>query len=244
MISTPDLSVIIPAHNEEKFLPVCLAGVGRAGEYAQLEIEVVVVLNRCTDGTERIARETGAVIVREDEANLAKIRNAGAERARAPVLVTCDADSVPHEKVFDEIWRKLQGGRFVGGGCLTVPERWSLGIVCSLGAVMPYLAWHGVSFGLFWCRREDFRAIGGFNERLLSVEDLDFAKRLRAWGRKRGLRYGTAWSPLVTSCRKFDQFGDWYLFAHPRAVWRVFRGTDREVADRYWYEVGRGKSSE
>lgn len=235
-----DLSIIIPAHNEEAFLPKCLAGIRRAEAFAGIEVEVIVSLNRCTDRTEDLAREAGAFIAREDERNLSKIRNAGAALATAPVLVTCDADSVPHEKTFAVISEKLATGKFVGGGTLTLPERWSLGIFCSVGSVMPYLIWHGVSFGLFWCQTADFRTIGGFNEKLVSIEDLDFAKRLKALGKGRGQRFGTvASAPLTTSCRKFDQFGDWYLLLNPRFVWRVFRGTDREVVDRFWYQVGR-----
>lgn len=235
-----DISIVIPAHNEEAFLPKCLAGVRRAEAFAGIEVEVIVALNRCTDRTEEIAREAGALIAWEEERNLSKIRNAGAALATAPVLVTCDADSVPHEKIFVVILEKLATGKFVGGGTLTLPERWSLGIVCSVGSVMPYLIWHGVSFGLFWCFRKDFEASGGFNEELVSVEDLDFAKRLQGRGNEDGRRFGTVMTaPLTTSCRKFDQFGDWYLFLNPHFVWRVFRGTDREVADRFWYQVGR-----
>lgn len=235
-----DISIVIPAHNEEEFLPDCLRGVRRAAAFAKVEVEVIIVLNRCTDRTEAIAQEAGAMIVREDEANLSKIRNAGAAVATAPVLVTCDADSVPHQKTFSLVLAKLAAGNVVGGGTLTWPERWSLGIVCSVGSVLPYLIWHGVSFGLFWCYREDFEAIGGFNEKLVSIEDLDFAKRIKARGQEDGRRFGTlVAAPLTTSCRKFDQFGDWYLFLNPRFVWRIFRGTDREVADKFWYQVGR-----
>lgn len=234
------VSIIIPAHNEELFLPLCLQGIRRAATFAGIEVEIIVVLNRCTDLTEELALAAGAVIAREDEPNLSKIRNAGAALATAPILVTCDADSVPHERTFAEILSKLATDKLVGGGTLTIPERWSLGVVCSVGSVLPYLIWHGVSFGLFWCRAQDFHAVGGFNEELVSVEDLDFAKRLKKEGRKTGRAFGTILrAPLTTSCRKFDQFGDWYLLLNPRFVWRVFQGTDREVADRFWYEVGR-----
>jgi len=121
-----------------------------------------------------------------------------------------------------------------------VPERWSWGVGFSLLAVIPYLVWHGVSFGMFWCLREDFEKIGGFNDEFVSIEDLDFAQRLKAYGEEQNRWFGTLWEePLVTSCRKFDQFGDWYLFRQPRFVWEIFKGTNREVADKNWYEVGR-----
>jgi glycosyltransferase involved in cell wall biosynthesis len=232
--------VIIPARNEERHLPGCLAAFEAARMRCEAGVELIVVLNRCTDGTERIAREAGAVIVREEAANLSRIRNAGAAVATGEILVTCDADSRAHPDSLANLLGKLESGRWVGGGCVTLPERWSAGIVASLFAVLPYLAWHGVSFGMFWCRAEDFRAIGGFDERMVSIEDLDFAKRLKAHGRKTGRGFGTLWrTPLITSCRKFDHFGDWYLFRNPAFVRRVFTGTDRAAADEFWYEIER-----
>ena len=199
------------------------------------------MLNRCSDETEVIARKAGALIAREDERNLSKIRNAGVQMASAPILVTCDADSIPHEKTFSAIHEKLAAGAYIGGGTLTLPERWSVGIIFSVASVMPYLIWHGVSFGLFWCRTKDFHEIGGFDEALVSVEDLDFAKRLKQLGRKRGKSFGSLLqTPLMTSCRKFDQFGDWYLFLNPMMVWRIFQGNNQEEADRFWYQIGRG----
>lgn len=236
-----DISLIIPAHNEEDLLPRCLEAVEKARQQANISLETIIVLNRCTDRTEDIAKEFGAVIVREEACNLSIIRNAGAAVATAPILVTCDADSFLHPETFVQVQQKLSSEKFVGGGAVTLPERWSIGIFFSILSILPRLIWHGVSFGLFWCRTEDFRAIGGFNENLVSVEDLDFAKRLQKHGKETGGRkFGTLLgTPLMTSCRKFDQFGDWYLFLNPAFVSRVFSGTDKEAADRFWYHTGR-----
>jgi hypothetical protein len=63
--------------------------------------------------------------------------------------------------------------------------------------------------GLFWCIREDFEAIGGFNANLVSGEDVDFAKRLKAYGKRVGRPFSTlSGAHIVSSCRKFDAFGD------------------------------------
>ena len=59
----------------------------------QGRVEVIVVLNRCSDKTEEIAHGFGARTIWEDARNLAKIRNAGARSAVGRVLVTIDADS-------------------------------------------------------------------------------------------------------------------------------------------------------
>ena len=84
------------------------------------------------------------------------------------------------------------------------------------------------------------KRIGGFDERLVSIEDLDFAKRLKALGQQRGQRFGTLWRQgIYTSCRKFDTHGDWHLVRNRRLVRRIFTGTDREAADGYYYDVDR-----
>ncbi|NJM36546.1 MAG: glycosyltransferase [Akkermansiaceae bacterium] len=234
----PRISLIIPAHNEAAFLPACLTAAHRAAEKIDCSMEIIVVLNRCTDSTEEIALKNRCRIVREDAKNLSIIRNAGAAAAREEILVTCDADSRMHPDTFQEILRRLDSGKYVGGGALILPERWSLGIVASALAILPYLAFTGVSFGLFWCFKKDFDAIGGFDSRFVSVEDIDFAQRLKAHGRKSGRSWGTLIkSVLITSCRKFDQFGDWYLFRNPAFVRKVFRGNDRKAADHFWYDV-------
>ena len=234
----PQISLIIPAHNESAFLPTCLEAARQAADRIACKVEIIVILNRCTDGTEQIAQRHGCRIVHEDAKNLAAIRNAGVAVATGEIIVTCDADSRMHPDSFLEILRRLDAGKVVGGGAMVLPERWSLGIVASGFAILPYLAFTGVSFGLFWCLKRDFDEIGGFDTRFVSVEDVDFAQRLKAHGRKSGRSWGTLWwTPLVTSCRKFDQFGDWYLFRNPKFVRRVFRGDDRHAADQFWYDV-------
>ncbi len=234
----PRISLIIPAHNEADFLPSCLAAARRAQDECHADLEIIVVLNRCTDATEEIAHRHGCLIVREDAKNLSMIRNAGAAAATGEILVTCDADSRMHPQTFREIQRRLTTGRIVGGGAMVYPERWSLGIIASGLSILPYLIFSGVSFGLFWCWKRDFMEIGGFNPEFVSVEDVDFAKRLKAHGRHSGRAWGTLWrAAIVTSCRKFDIFGDWYLLRNPNFVRKVFRGRDRKVADHFWYDV-------
>jgi GT2 family glycosyltransferase len=175
----------------------------------------------------------------------ARIRNAGAAAARGEILVTIDADSRMSANMLVHVVRLLETGKFIGGGTLIIPERWSLGICCSLLPLVPYALWYRVSAGLFWCYKKDFDAIGGFDEDFISVEDVDFAERLRAYGRRVGKRYGTIWRGwITTSCRKFDHFGDWYFFRNPSVVRRLFTGRDRAAADRFYYEVGRHEGEE
>ncbi|MCU0978527.1 MAG: hypothetical protein MUF25_05090 [Pirellulaceae bacterium] len=69
---------------------------------------------------------------------------------------------------------------------------------------------------------------------------LDFAKRLKAHGRKRGKRFKTITKAhIVTSCRKSDTFGDWYLIRNPGFVWRIFTGKSQKDADDFDSDVQR-----
>jgi glycosyltransferase involved in cell wall biosynthesis len=237
----PEYSVIIPAHNEEVWLPGCLDSIERAAEGAGITPEIVVVLNRCDDRTEELARPR-AVLVREDAPNLARIRNAGARVATGRILLTLDADSRMAPNLFIEVGRALESGRYVGGGVPVKAERLSPGIVATgILLLIPFMV-RGLSGGLFWCGRPDFEAIGGFNEHLLSGEDFDFAVRLKKHGRITGRRFGTLWrTHILTSCRKFDRWGDWFvwkiLLRDPRGFVAVYRGRNPELADRYWYSV-------
>lgn len=233
-------SVLIPAHNEEALLEKCLQSVKSAADKIAESVEIIVALNRCTDQTADIAARQHTVIVNEDSKNLARIRNAAARAATGDIMVTIDADSRMSGNMFVEIAANLSAGKYIGGGVMIRPERWSLGICMSLLTVLPFLLIQRVSGGLFWCHRRDFKAIGGFNESLVSAEDLDFAKRLKALGKKKGKRFKTITrAHIITSCRKFDTFGDWYLFKNPGLVWKIMKGNNQKAADLFYYHTDR-----
>lgn len=236
----PTFSVIIPARNEERLLPACLASIRDSGRLYRERIETIVVVNRCTDRTEEIARAGGARVVFWDAKNLSAIRNAGARVAEGEILVTLDADSTMTRNLLPEIDLALRNPRVVGGGVWVWPERLSPAIFLT-GALL-WMAFFvlGISCGCFWCRREDFWAIGGFDETRWSAEDIDFARRLRQYGRRTGRVFQTLWrAGIRTSCRKFDQFGDSYMLRHPLEMLSLLRGRNRAAADRYWYDVTR-----
>ena len=234
------ISVIIPAHNEERYLPKCLASIRAAAQRVDLPVEIVVVLNRCSDDTRRIAERSGALTVEENARNLARIRNAGVQASSGDVLATIDADSWMSRNMLQAILRLLATGKYVGGGVRMKAERMSLGIFCSIMTFVPRIALQGLSAGLFWLKRKDFDAINGFNEELVSAEDVDFAGRLKTYGAARGLRFKTILrAHILTSCRKFDCFGDWYLIRSRKMVDRILSGRDREAADHFYYDFDR-----
>jgi glycosyltransferase involved in cell wall biosynthesis len=233
-------SVIVPAHNEERLLPRGLAAIELARERIDGGVEVIVVANRCTDATVTIATDAGAIVVENDARNISAVRNAGAAVATGDAIVTVDADCVMSPSSLSEIERMLATGRYVGGGTKVRPERTSAGIRATL-AVMELATFVArVSGAMFWCCRSDFEAIGGFDERRSVAEDVDFARRLRARGRRTGRKFAKLRSaPLTVSTRKFDRYGDWHMFAMAfqlRAIRAAFDGSDTSWADEYFFD--------
>ena len=231
------ISVIIPAHNEEKYITRCLQSIRLAQQQISTPVEIIVVLNRCSDRTEAIARGYEARTIIEDARNLSRIRNTGVKASSGDIIVTIDADSWMSENMLQEVSRRLKTGRYVGGGVRIKAERLSVGIFFSIMTFAPKLLLERIWAGMFWTFRKYFNAVGGFNEDLVSVEDVDFAKRLRAYGHSKNLRYGLIMRAyIMTSCRKFDRFGDWFLFRNRDFVRRIFTGRDIEAANLLYYD--------
>jgi glycosyltransferase involved in cell wall biosynthesis len=247
-MATNVLSVVIPTRNEEKELPRCLRALRASWDAYRAsrphssvrDLEIVVVINRCTDRTEEIARSAGCVIVYNDKKNLASIRNTGVRTSVGDLVITVDADSRVSMNMITTVVDTMSGGGIIGGGVLIIPERWSLGIFVTGLLLLPIALWYGISAGLFFFRREAFEGIGGFNELLPSVEDIHFARDLKCWAKARDQRYKNVLKAhIVTSCRKFDRFGDWYFVRNIGLTTRLLRGSDSEGADRVWYDFPR-----
>src|ERR1700730_9244996 len=160
----PKFSVIIPARDEERLIGPCQESIQVAAAAYPEQLEVIVVLNRCSDRTEEIAHAFGARSIREDAKILARIRNAGARSAVGEVLVTIDADSRMSPGALVAIDRALSSGTTVGGGTVIQPERSAPGIQVTLWIFNFWIGICQISCGMFWCYLRDFESIGGFDE--------------------------------------------------------------------------------
>jgi len=87
----PPVSVVIPAYNEEKYLPRCLESM-RKQDYLG-EYEVIVVDNASTDDTAKVALSWGAKVVYENKRSPAYARQKGAEAATGEIIAFTDADT-------------------------------------------------------------------------------------------------------------------------------------------------------
>jgi hypothetical protein len=104
---------------------------------------------------------------------------------------------------------------------------------------MPMVWLTRMDTGVVFCRREDFVAIGGYDERRFFAEDVQFLWDLRRVGRKRKQRLTRLRTvKALASTRKFDLHGDWHYLSDlfrlvPKMLWSPRASND--FANKYWY---------
>jgi glycosyltransferase involved in cell wall biosynthesis len=239
-------SIVIPAYNEAQYLPRLLDSieVARANySRGRDEVEVIVADNDSTDLTAKIGEAHGARVVHVGIRRIAAARNGGGRSAIGEIVCFVDADSAIHPNTFDAIDAAICSGHYIGGASGFILERKSIGLLATycLGALIVLIS--GMDSGVVFCRREDFLAVGGYDESRLYAEDVIFLQALRRLGKKRGQKLTRLSKVKALGCtRKFDQFGDWHYFgmlAHAIKSLITWNWHDEKLADRYWYNSGR-----
>jgi glycosyltransferase involved in cell wall biosynthesis len=205
------LSIIIPAFNEEKELPGCLASVGQAAVGCGLaagEFEVVVCDNNSTDRTADLARASGARVVFEPVNQISRARNAGAAAASGEWLLFIDADSrLKAENLRRVVELGKSDAAVVGGGSVIGLEGipwWTRPGLCGWNL---YSVMRRAAAGSFvFSRAVAHRAVGGFSLERYAAEELEYSRELRRWGRTKGQEFIILRGhPHMSSGRKFRQ---------------------------------------
>jgi len=91
-VTGADVSVVIPARNEEARLPECLA---RLRGQSLPGLEIIVVDSASTDRTGTVARALGARVIRLEQPGVGLARQTGFDAASRRIIVSTDADALP-----------------------------------------------------------------------------------------------------------------------------------------------------
>lgn len=210
------IGILIPAHNEEDLLDECLSAALRASKHGLLageRVEILVVLDSCTDRSEQIVSKYPVLSLNIKARNVGQARATGARMLleRGARWISCsDADS----RVADD-WLVAQLGLGADAVCGTVTvERWheSLDEAAQIRYHSHYRAGeghrhiHGANLGI---SADAYRLAGGF-EPLACDEDVQLVRQLELTGAN------IAWShrPLVHTSARLDSrarggFGDY-----------------------------------
>ncbi len=204
-----DYSIIIPAYNEEAYLPQTLASVFAATAGVSETVEIVVVDNNSNDRTAEIARSMGATVVHEPINQIARARNTGARVAKGRFFVFLDADTALTPSLLGEALKNLASGHSAGGGSTVAPDRpLEASAQYALNTWNRFSRRFNIAAGCFvYCDREAFEAVGGFSEQVYASEEIWFSIKMHRWARRHGKRFIVIRNrPVVTSVRKLDWF--------------------------------------
>ncbi len=240
----PFFSIIIPALNEEKYLPLLLADLAKQSSQ---DFEVIVVDGQSTDNTvERVKtfkdKLPSLKILTSKIRNVSVQRNLGAENATGKYLLFNDADNgLPeyflegvkyqlHVKPFDlfTAWFNPDSQETLDKATATY-----MNIIIEAAMLLNQPAAYGALIG---CKRSIYKHIGGFNPEVGFAEDTEFVNR----GYKKGHTFGVIHEPrYVYSFRRFRKIGKLKLI-QKYAILNLKFLTNQKVDQKKEYPMGGG----
>ena len=191
------LSFVIPAYNEEAYLPACLDSILAQTRAVGVEAEIIVVNNASTDGTREVAlRYPGIHLVDEPRKGLPFARQAGFAASIGELIANVDSDSRLTPGWVTQVlaaFEKQPNLVALSGPLvfydLTPKQRGSVqiffGIAFLVYVINRYILRAGsmIQGGNFVLRREALEKIGGFDTAIAFYgEDTDIARRLNPIG--------------------------------------------------------------
>jgi glycosyltransferase involved in cell wall biosynthesis len=230
------ISVIIPARNEEEFLPATLRALK---QQLYRNFEVIVVANGCHDRTAEVAREMGARVFEFEHRGLGAARNFGGQEAQGQILVFLDADTLLPREALSVIAARFRRYH----GCGTVwgepdSRRLSHKLIYAVKNFIHGARLHTGSSGVILCWKDHFLQVGGFDEGLYLRENSHLMKRLLKFGRYCFI----ARTACVTSMRRYEAQGTGDMVRMWFKVWlkslttdirhQTYEDWERQMAER------------
>jgi len=192
----PLVSVVIPAYNAIDYIVGCLANV--FSQRNHLSLEVIVVNDGSTDGTlEKLRTISGLTCLTQCNLGPAAARNAGIKQARGEYIAFLDADDLwPEGKLQKqiELLQQHPDAAMCFGDCLQFrgENQWPQTLFKENGhaernwgpgpyvpnAYFQLLRNNFITTGSVVVRRQVLEDLGGFDESLRLVEDLELWLRI------------------------------------------------------------------
>jgi glycosyltransferase involved in cell wall biosynthesis len=170
--ATRGVSAVVTTRNSARTLEACLRSVR---EQPGVDVELIVVDNASTDGTQAIASRYADAVLQVGPERSAQ-RNAGARRATRAYVAFFDSDMALEPNV---LLRCVEAAER-GSRAVAIPEH-SFGegfwAACKALERSFYVDDEVVSAARFF-RREDVLACGGYDEELTGPEDWDLSMRI------------------------------------------------------------------
>ncbi len=181
----PKVSVIVPVHNGEKLLPLCLDSLMNV-DYPKEQLEIIVVDYNSTDDSSNIIKKYPVKYIREKKKGLGIARNTGIKLSSGELIAFTD-----HDCVVDKAWIANLVEAFktdltiggCGGKILSYrPKTWlercndffpSREAIFAKNFFLPFILTINAMY-----RRDILYKVGLFDKNILFCEDLDLSWRV------------------------------------------------------------------
>jgi len=180
----PDISLVIPAFNEEKNLPRLFETI--KNQDFKGTFEIIVVDNNSTDKTAQVAKKLGALVVKEKVQGIGPAKNRGCLEAKGEIIAICDADNLLPPSWLSTIWKSLSRSKKIVGvtGPIFISE---IPKFISYTLKFLYFAFLKLAQRLEGCnmafRKDAFLKVGGFTEGIKFGEHIDISEKLKKVGK-------------------------------------------------------------
>ena len=214
------ISVVIPAFNAEKTLPLCL----RALQQQTLPPgEIIVVDDGSADGTARVAQLAGVVVISQPNQGPAAARNSGINTSHGDIVLFTDSDCEPEQTWVEYMAQPFQDASVDGvkGAYRTRQTRPVARLVqCEFEEryqllkqhhYIDFVDGHAAAF-----RKKAVLEVGCFDPSLTENEDVDLSYRLSAAGK----RMVFAPSAIVFHSHP-DSYRSYFRLKTGRGYWRM-----------------------
>ncbi len=207
MKKSPQISVVIPALNEERYIGHVFEGLSRQ---ILKDFEVIVVDGDSKDKTREIARKNGARVIIEMRKGIGLARNTGAKASRGKIVVFIDADTKPSPTLLDAYWTGMGDDVVAATGPILPLEDSKRTISLGYRFVGTLFVRLTINIGRpalvgsnFAVQKKAFDKVHGFNKDLMTYEDWDLSARIKKLGRILYIDDAL----VYTSVRRVQQWG-------------------------------------
>jgi len=218
----PLATVIVPMHQDESTIGRCLSSL--EGQTLRDSIEIIVVDDGSRDSGPAIAATFPVRLIRQDNAGPAAARNAGADIARASLLVFLDADCDVGPEWIKNLIRYFEDPSVVSAFCpLQASTQGIVPRIVQAELDDRYARLKGretdndfMAAAACAVRASIFSHIGGFNSLFKANEDVELAFQLRATGG----RVAVAWNAPARHAHQ-TSWRDLVRAKFLRGIWRM-----------------------
>lgn len=225
------ISIIIPAYNEEKYLPKLLDSIEKQ---TYKNYEVIVADANSKDKTKQIAKKYGCKIVKGGLPAVG--RNKGAKAAKGEILLFLDADSKIEKDFIKSALKDIEKRKLDVAGSYLYPlsnnltDKIFLYIFNAWTFITQFFYPNACGSGIF-CKKWLHSKIKGFDETIKLSEDMDYVRRAGKHHKFRIIKN----SKLIYSMRRYNKEGRFKvgLKLFLSALYRLFFGEIRSDVFKY-----------